>query len=231
MIIPTKGTLDDHLRDVGMVLDKLIEAGFAVKCSKFHLAMNEAPYLGFLCGQGGARPQPQKTQALTDLRVEDMGDDPAAAARFVGMIGFYSRYLPDLASTLAAFNDLKGKGADTRDIMYSLRFKAAFAHAKHLLAQATALARPDYSKPFYIDVDSASSVGSGAILSQRDDESDPDSHRPLAFWSRRFTGQEHRYGVRDQECMGLIDALEAWRMYTVGTKVIVRTDHTRGVLG
>ena len=208
MIIPTEGTLDDHLRDVGMVCDKLIAAGFAVKCDKFHLAFTEAPYLGFLCGQGGSRPMPSKTEALLAMQVSHMNDDPAAAARFAGMIGYYHQYIPDLHSTLASFHELKSKGADYKTTMRSLRFRCAFEHVKHQLANATALARPDYEKAFYLDVDTASSVGMGAVLSQRADESDADSHRPLAFWSRRLSSEERRYGVRDQECQGLVDALE-----------------------
>ena len=50
MVIPTAGTLEDHLRDVGMVFDKLIESGFAVRADKVWLAYKEMPYLGFLVG-------------------------------------------------------------------------------------------------------------------------------------------------------------------------------------
>ena len=225
MVIPTCGTLDDHLHDVGLVFDKLIEAGMAVNPKKVFLAMREVPYLGFLVGSGGSRPQPGKTSALLDMICEDMATDPAAASRYAGMIGFYHRFLPDLHSTLAPFHELKAKGADARHIMTSLRFKAAFALTKHQLANATALARPDYTKPFYLDVDMASSVGAGAILSQRLQADDSDSHVTLAFWSKRFSSEERRYGVRDQECLGLTDAVENWRQYCVGTHVIVRTDH------
>lgn len=182
-------------------------------------------YLGFRVSAAGTRPQAEKVTALTSMICEDMGFDPSAAARFAGMIGHYHRYLQDLHSILAPFHELKQKGADARHIMMSLRFKSSFAHAVYLLATATALARPDYSKPFYIDVDMASSTGAGAILSQRHITDDPDSHVVLAFWSRRFSSEERRYGVRDQELLGLVDALENWRQYCVGTHVIIRTDH------
>ena len=89
VVIPTAGSLDDHLRDVGLVCDKLIEAGLAVRCDKFHLAFREAPYLGFLCGSGGHRPQPDKVKALLDMTCEDMADDPSAAARYSGMIQYF----------------------------------------------------------------------------------------------------------------------------------------------
>ena len=53
VIIPTAGTLEEHLRDVGMVFDKLIEAGFAVRADKVHIAKKEVPYVGFLVNAEG----------------------------------------------------------------------------------------------------------------------------------------------------------------------------------
>ena len=199
--IPTAGTLDDHLRDVGMVFDRLIESGLSVKASKVYIAMTEVPYLGFLVGRWGTRPSPAKTAALLDMVCEDMRYEPAAASRYAGMLGFYQRFLPDIHTVLAPFHELKGKGSSATDIMSSLRFKASFAASKYALVTVTALARPNEALPYYIDVDAASSTGLGAVLSQRQDPNDPESHLPLAFWSRRFQDEEHRYGVRDQECL------------------------------
>ena len=226
VIIPTCGTFEDHMRDVGLVLDKLITAGFAVKCEKVHIGMTSVPYLGFDVGRDGTTPRPEKTKAILDMIYEDMRAGGAtAAARYAGMIGFYHRFVPHLHSVLAPFHACKAKNAPVFELMNSLQMRAAFEFSKHSLATVTALARPDYDKPFYIDVDAASSSGAGAVLSQRDDENDPDSHRPLAFWSRRFSDEERRYGVRDQECLGLAEAVNNWRHMILGARVIVRTDH------
>lgn len=207
------------------MFDKLIQAGFAVRCDKVHLAKDHVMYVGFQVGAGGTQPHPSKTKALLDMSVTDMQGDPAAAARYAGMIGFYHKFIPNLHSTLAAFHELKSKGVDVKETMSSLRFLAAFEYTKNQLANVTALARPDYTKPFYIDVDAASSTGAGAVLMQLQDDDDPTSMRPIAWWSRRFTGEERRYGVRDQECLALVDSIEAWRSIISAGRVIVRTDH------
>ncbi len=89
----------------------------------------------------------------------------------------------------------------------------------------TALRRPDPSKPFYIHVDTAASNGTGAILSQREDPDDSESHIPLAVRSRRINGAEQGYPVRDQECMGLVEALQEWHSMIGDASVIVCTDH------
>ena len=228
LIVPTCGSLEDHLRDVGMVMDRLIEGGFTVRADKVHLAMRETPFLGFIAGHGGTRPDPAKLAPLLDMTVAQMGCDPAAAARFAGMLGVYYQFLPDLNVILEPFHQLRGKDTDAktaRERMTSLVFLAAFAAAKHALCNVVARARPDFSKPFYIDVDTASSMGIGAVLTQRVVDADEGSHRPLGFFSRRFLDAERRYGVRDQECLGVVEALRHWRPIILGCPVVVRTDH------
>ena len=53
-----------------------------------------------------------------------------------------------------------------------------------------------------------SMCGIGAVLMQREDPEDPDSLRPIEFWSRRLSDEERGYGVRDQECLGLAETLK-----------------------
>ena len=225
IIIHTSGTLDDHLSDVGKVFDKLIEAGFTVRQDKVYLAMSVVPYLGFLVGQQGTLPQPEKTRAILDMAFSHMRHDPQAAGRFSGMMGFYHKFIENLGTLLAPFNALRVKGAAVHKIMDSLQLRSAFEACKYALSNVVALARPDFTKPFYITVDSANSLGTGACLSQLVDISDATLERPLAFHSRRFLEGERRRGSRDQELMGLIEALREWRHYIVGSEVIVRTDH------
>ena len=226
VIIPTTGTFDDHMRDVGMVFDRLMTAGFKVRCDKVHLAMRQVPYLGFMVGNYGTKPLEDKTASLLELTQERMGLDPAAAARFAGGIGFYHAFIENLQFVMAPFHALKCKGAPVADIMMSLQFKMAFERCKHQLANVTALARPDYNLPMYVTIDSASSMGTGGMLTQFFKMPDgTEVERPLRFRSRRFKKEETRLGSRDQECIGLSEALVDWREYLLGGEVVVRTDH------
>ena len=47
-----------------------------------------------MVGAYGTRPLPEKTQAIFDIAVSDMVGNPAAAARYAGMLGFYSKFIP-----------------------------------------------------------------------------------------------------------------------------------------
>ena len=225
ILVPTDGDWDDHMRDVGLVFSALIEAGFTVNPKKVFMGMREVPYLGYIVGAFGTKPNPERTKAIFDMSFEQVRTDASAAARFAGMISFYSRFLKNLHITLAPFHALKAKHADIPKILGSLKFKAAFELLRHQLAEVTAITRPDYTKDFHVVVDTASSVGVGATLMQLEDVEDPQSLRPVAFWSHRLNEQEKGWHVRDQECYGLILALREWRSYVLGSHVMVKTDH------
>ena len=48
IVCPTEGEMEQHMNDVGMVFDRLLEAGFTCKCEKVHIGKREVPYLGFM---------------------------------------------------------------------------------------------------------------------------------------------------------------------------------------
>ena len=226
IITATNGDMEAHMVDVGRVFDRLIEAGFTVRCDKVYIGKTEVPYLGFLVSSAGTRPNPEKTKALLEMSVAGMKGSAAAVARFVGMMGFYARFIPQAQTLLAGLNAVKGKKVDAAEQMSRLGFQAAVATLLHELGNVTALTRPDHEKPFYIYVDAATTGGMGAALVQRDVADDPTTSRPIAFWSRRFIPTERRYGVRDQECLALKEAVLEWHAYLLGRQdTVVYTDH------
>ena len=225
IICASSGDMKSHMKDVGKVFDRLIEAGFTVRSDKVWIGLKEVPFLGVLIGGYGTRANPSKLQALFDMTYEHLKENPSAVARFTGMIAFYSKFIPNLHYFLAPFHDCKQTGADIKDHVFSLRFRAHFEHLRHMLASITSLTRPDPSQPYYLDVDSATTGGTGAVLQQRQDPNDPESLRPIAFWSRRFSKDEASLPIRDQEALGLGNALEEFRPLILGSRIVVRTDH------
>ena len=229
IIIPSAGDMRSHMEDVSVVFGRLIEAGFTVRCDKVHIGKLEVPYLGFFVSKVGTRPMPERTAAIFAFCYDQMLKDSKAAGSFAGMIGFYSRFLPHLHITLAPFHELKRKIANDsqhrRDIIESLRFRAAFCSLQHALAQCVALARPDYQKPFHLILDAAASCGGGGALGQCEVDADMSTLRPLAMLSFSFTDEQFRYDVRSQECYVIYKAYKEWRPFLWGAVSHVQTDH------
>jgi hypothetical protein len=99
---------------------------------------------------------------------------------------------------------------------WSAACQASFEGLKEALCSAPVLALPDYTKPFEI-ISDASVHGIGAVLLQ-------DNH-PVAYLSKKFTSAEYNYDTGEQELLGVVHALKAFRCYVEGNEFKLITDH------
>ena len=58
----TKGTMEDHLAKLDLVLSRLQDANIKVNACKSNFCARETEYLGYILSQGGIKPQPKKVQ-------------------------------------------------------------------------------------------------------------------------------------------------------------------------
>ena len=68
----------------------------------------------------------------------------------------------------------------------------------------------------------ASDRGVGAVLSQFDDD---EREHPVAYFSRKLLPRETRYSTVEKECLAIKLATHAFRVYLLGQKFIIQTDH------
>ncbi len=66
-MIITKGSLDDHIEKLSMVLTRLQDAGLKINADKLNFCTLEMEYLGYILTRDGIKPQPNKVQAMLAL--------------------------------------------------------------------------------------------------------------------------------------------------------------------
>ncbi|XP_051271638.1 uncharacterized protein LOC127372197 isoform X2 [Dicentrarchus labrax] len=98
-------TWEEHLEHLNAVLDRLHAAGLTINSSKCVFAAAETKYLGHSIGNGVIRPQVNKIQAI--------GSCPLPHTRkqlrsFLGMAGFYHRFIPQFSTRAALLTDMTG---------------------------------------------------------------------------------------------------------------------------
>ena len=106
-------------------------------------------------------------------------------------------------------------------VTWTLRCETAFQELKRLLCSTPVLASPDFEKPFILQTD-ASEYGVGAVLSQRDEAG---GDHPIAYFSRKLLPREVRYSTVEKECLAIKLGMETFRVYLLGQKFTVETDH------
>ena len=125
--------------------------------------------------------------------------------RFLGMVNYYRRFVPGMATTLFPLHALASGKA--KQVSLEGDSLLAFENTKRKLAAAVLLHHPNPFSETSLTVD-ASEVAVGAELSQRG----PDHQwRPLAFFSHALTKRETKYSAFDRELLAVYLAIRHFK--------------------
>ena len=208
---------EKHLLHLRTVLGRLREAGLTAKPAKCQLGNNQCIYLGHSVGNGEIRPEATKIEAVENFPLPVTKKDVRA---FLGLSGYYRRFIPDYATIALPLTDLTRKSAPNH-VVWTNACDAAFRELKQRLTRAPVLKSPDFTKEFVLQTD-ASERGVGAVLSQRG--SDGVEH-PVGYFSRKLLPREARYATIEKECLAIKLGVQAFRVYLLGRTFVVQTDH------
>ena len=139
---------------------------------------------------------------------------------FLGITGYYRKFIPEYASVAAPLTDLTKKAAPNQ-VVWNPECDRAFQQLKLSLCSSPVLRTPDFSKVFILQTH-ASDHGIGAVLSQKDQ--DGDDH-PVAYYSWKLLPREQQYSTIQKECLTIKLATHAFRVYLLGRPFTIQTDH------
>ena len=202
---------------MGEILTRIGEAGLTVKVDKCQFGMKQCVYLGHVVGNGMIQPEVSKVEAVQSFaRLETK----TQVRGFLGLTGYYRRFIPDYATVAAPLTDLTRKSAPNI-VQWSEACNNAFKELKDRLCRSPILSSPDFLRPFILQTD-ASDRGAGAVLSQIGEDGE---EHPVGYYSRKFQPREERYSTVEKECLAIKLAISAFRVYLLGRKFMIQTDH------
>ncbi|CAM5131373.1 unnamed protein product [Natator depressus] len=177
---------EDHLEHIAVVLRSLQQAGLTANPKKCCIGWQEAMYLGYIIGKGRVRPLVGKVQALAACPPPTTKHQ---VQQFLGLAGYYQRFIPQFASITAPLTGLLMKNSPQR-VQWSQNCEEAFRTLQTCLCQEPVLYSPDFDWAFILHTD-ASEVGLGAVLSQDVDGDD----NPVLYLSQKLFPNEKNYAV------------------------------------
>ncbi|XP_027157534.1 uncharacterized protein LOC113759168, partial [Coffea eugenioides] len=136
---------------------------------------------------------------------------------FLGHAGFYRRFIKDFSKISHPLCKLLQK-----DVVFHFddNCKSAFDTLKGSLTSAPVVRPPNWSLPFEIMCD-ASNFAVGAVLGQKEGR----ASYVIYYTSRTLDGAQCNYSTTEKELLAIVFALEKFRSYLLGTKVIIYSDH------
>ena len=167
-------THKQHDQRLEAVLKRIEDNRITLNIEKCQFAKEKFQFFGHLIGKGGIEADPSKVETITPMEAPT---NISELRRFLGMVNQMGKYLPNVAQTSKALNDLLSK--DTA-WMWNSAQKDAFETIKRQLVSTPVLAIYDPQLQTKVIAD-ASSYGIGAVMVQKHLEG---TWNPVAFISR-----------------------------------------------
>ena len=137
---------------------------------------------------------------------------------FLGLLNYYGKFIPNLASIVYPLNHLLQKDAKWA---WTSDCAQAFAAAKKVLNSSQVLAHYDPTLPITMAGD-ASVYGIGSVISHVLPDG---SERPIAFASQTLSTSEKNYCQLEKEALSLVFSVQKFHQYLYGCKFTLITDH------
>ena len=153
-ILVTGSSPAAHLKNLEHVFTRLEEAGVHFKKEKCEFMLEEVEYLGHKISRDGLQPIQSKVAAVANA------PEPSRVAElrsFLGLVNYYGKFLPDLATAEAPLHNLLRKNTPWR---WGRDQQSAFEKVKALLQLSDLLVHFDPKKEIILPID-ASPFGVG----------------------------------------------------------------------
>ena len=199
-----------HAIHLEKVLTVLREQKLYAKFSKCEFWLREVAFLGHVVSSKGVMVDPSKVEAVSSW---PRPTSVTEIRSFLGLAGYYRRFVQDFSKIASALTRLTKKGVD---FVWSEECEKSFEELKERLITAPVLVSPDSSGGLTVYTD-ASMRGLGCVLMQHG--------KVIAYASRQLKEHEKKYPTHDMELAAVVHALKIWRHYLYGEKILIFTDH------
>nr|VZI36286.1 unnamed protein product [Spirometra erinaceieuropaei] len=193
---------EEHKEHLALVFDRLDMFGVVINPSKCVLGV---PWLEFLGHQVDSEvrnfPPPTSKRQLQ---------------RFLGMVNFYRRFLPNCADLMLPLTNMRSGPKGPLELTGEAL--TAFERIKNALADATLLTHSAPQAQLSLVVD-ASTVAVGAVLQQQL----AGSTQPLAFFSKKLLPAETRYSTFGDELLVIYLAVKHFWHFLEGRGIGMKT--------
>jgi hypothetical protein len=215
ILIYTKGSLEDHIKDVQAVFERLGTVDFKTAPEKCEFHKKSVKFLGFIIGTDGVKIDPGKIQSIKEWPTPRNVTDVQS---FLGLANYNRKFIQDYSKKALPLMALTKKDTPFK---WEEPQRRAFEQLKKACMTAPTLRIFDPKLPIQIETD-ASDMAIGACLTQEHNK----QRHPLAYYSRKMTPAELNYDIHDKELLAIVASLQHWRVYTEGAPgLIILSDH------
>jgi transposase InsO family protein len=219
-VVISSKTHEEHLQTLSEVFKRFRKYNLKCRLRKVQLGTPEINYLGYnLTRKNGIRAGEVKINAVKNWKPPE---DVKQVKQFLGLASFFRRTIQNFAIIASPLNKLTRKDSPWKSGTLPENALEAFRKLKTALCKRPCLQPVNFDKEVILTVDASTSVGLGAVLSQKNDQG---VEHPCAYASRSLKDEEKKYAPFVLEAVGMLWAFRHFRPYLAGKHFTVRTDH------
>ena len=213
IIVSGRG-VQDHDRNLLIVMRRLEEHGLTLNEDKCEFRMPELTFFGHKLSRDGVSPSEEKISAILNA---SQPQNATEVRSFLGLVQYSSKFIPDVSQVAEPLRKLTRKG---EPFVWGSEQEKAFQELKRRITRSETLAyfREECLTRIVAD---AGPTGLGAVLTQLQDG----AWRVVSYASRNLTAVERRYSQTEKEALALVWACERFSLYVYGRDFELETDH------
>ena len=207
-------SFDECLDSLSRVLKRCIETNLVLNFEKCHFMVEQGIVLGHVVSSKGIEVDRAKIDVISSLPYPTCVREVRS---FLGHAGFYRRFIKDFSTIALPLSNLLQK-----EVLFDFNnpCKEAFNKLKQALTTTPIIQPPNWSLPFELMCD-ASNFAIGAVLAQRIGS----KQHAIYYASRTLDAAQINYTTTEKELLAIVFALDKFRSYLLGSKVVIFSDH------
>ena len=191
------------------VINQARKYGIVFNKNKCKIGINKIKHVGHIFSEKGIEMDEERIKAIKDIQSPK---NVKELVRFLGMITYVSRFIPNLSKLTQNLRQLTNKNCVYN---WNKSHQLEFDNLKTILSTKPVLHYYDDKLPIRLSVDS-SKTGMGAVILQ---------NGPIAYASKTLNKAQQNYAQIEKECLAIVFGCQRFRQYLYGKEIIVETDH------
>ena len=196
------------------ILEVCVRKQLVLSWEKSHFMVREGVVLGLIVSGKGLEVDKAKKEVIQNLPLPSTVKDLRS---FLRHVSFYRRFIQDFSKVSKPLTTLLCKD---KDFIIDEEGKHAFTMLKQALIEAPILQSHNWDLPFEIMCDILD-YAVGAVLGQQLDK----KPTAICYASKTLIEAQINYTTMEKELLAVVYALEKFRPYILGSKIIIYTDH------
>ncbi len=205
---------EEHIEHVKTVMNRLNKWNIPIRLDKSRFGQKMVYLLGYQISGEGVQMDARKVEPIRDW---PKPQTVKQLLRFLGAANYYRQFIPNFSSISSPLDKVRKQ---VGPLTWTSDMENSFESLKKEICKQTLPSHPDESKQYIVGTD-ASNCGVGAWLGQYHGQ----ELKFISFASRSLSRSEQNYSPTKLELLGVIFALEKFKLYLLPVKFKLFTDH------